>query len=354
MKNRNRNFLPAVFIIILIICCLVYYYYKNVYIPKKDKISEQNTKISMEAREFAISNILFDEYLIVNENQKQNDIIAKLPVRFKPIDIKEHFEKFIVGYKDIKLNFTEINNVNIKQALIELLRNDKLIFKVRFVRNSKPKIAIIIDDWGYNNKNFNYLIEIKYPFAISILPNHVYSKNAAMLAIKNKKLIMIHLPMEPKSKLSLEKNTIKVNMAEGEINFILDRIFSEMPFIKGVNNHQGSLATTDKRTMDIVMKILKSKKIFFIDSLTDNNSVAFKSAKEINILANKRDVFIDNEKEMEYNEGQIEQLKKVAKKRGYAIGIGHDDLVTLQSLQKNMPLLESEGYEFVYVTELLL
>lgn len=354
MKNRNKNILPAVLVIILIIGSIFYYYYKKVYIPKKEEILKQKVKISKEAREFAVKNILFDEYLIINENQNHTDIMAKLPIRFKPVDIKGYFEKFISGYKDVRLNFIEINNKNIKQALIELLHKDELIFKARFIRNSKPKIAIILDDWGYNNENFAYLEEIRYPFAISVFPGHAYSKEAAILANKNKKLVMLHLPMEPKRKLPLEKDTIKTNMSEAEIRFILDKIFSKLPFIMGVNNHQGSLATTDERVMGIIMRILKEKNLFFIDSLTDNKSVAFKTAKEINLITNKRDVFIDNQKEIEYNEGQIEQLKKVAKKKGYAIGVGHDDPVTLQALQKNMPLLESEGYEFVYVTELLL
>jgi len=222
------------------------------------------------------------------------------------------------------------------------------------VRNSKPKIAIILDDWGYNTENFAYLESINYPLAISVFPAHAYSKEAAVIANKNRKLVMLHLPMEPKRKLPLEKETIMVSMSEGEIKFILDEIFSNIPFVIGVNNHQGSLATTDKRTMDIVMKILKEKNVFYIDSLTDSKSIAFKTAREINLLTNKRDVFIDNKKEIEYNEGQIGQLKKVAKKKGYAIGVGHDDPVTLQALQKNMPILEMEGYEFVYVTELLL
>ncbi len=354
MKNSNKNITPGILVILLIFSGLIYFYYKKIYIPEKQKIKEQNIIISQEARTFIIKNILIDENLIINENQKKNDIMAKLPIRFRPSDIKDYFEKFTSEHKNIKLNFTEINNKNIKQALVELLNDDELFFKARLVRNSKPKIAIILDDWGYNTENFDYLETINYPFAISILPAHPYSKNAALIANKNKKLVMLHLPMEPKRKLPIEKETIMVNMSESEIRFILNKIFSDIQFVAGVNNHQGSLATTDKRTMSIVMKILKEKNIFYIDSLTDSESVAFKTAREINLLTNKRDVFIDNKKEIEYNEGQLNQLKKVAKKKGYAIGIGHDDLVTLQVLQKNMPLLEAEGYEFVYVTELLL
>ncbi|MCX8094394.1 MAG: divergent polysaccharide deacetylase family protein [Candidatus Goldbacteria bacterium] len=353
MKNRNKNIIPAVIIIILIVCCFFYYYYKKIYIPEKEIILEQNIKISNAAREFVIKHILLDENLIVNENQNHNDIMAKLPLRYNPTDINNYFKNFISSYKNIKFNFSEINNENIKQALIELFYNEQLIFKVRFVRNSKPKIAIILDDWGYNNDNFKYIEEIKYPFTISILPGLIYSKDAAYLANRNKKLVMLHLPMEPKRKLPLEKDTIKVNMSDGEIRYTLNKILSEIPYIKGVNNHQGSFATTDKRIMNILMSILKEKNLFFIDSLTDESSIAYKSARENKILTNKRDIFIDNQKKVEYNEVQIDKLKKVAKKKGYAIGIGHDDYITLQVLQKNMPLLESEGYEFVYVTELL-
>ncbi|MCX7698372.1 MAG: divergent polysaccharide deacetylase family protein [Candidatus Goldbacteria bacterium] len=352
MKNK-KNIIPAVIVIILIVCCFFYYYYKKICILEKERVLKQKIKISNAAREFVIKNILLDENLIINENQTQNDIMAKLPLRYNPVDINNYFKKFITDYENIKLNFSEINNDSIKQALIELFYNEELIFKIRFVRNSRPKIAIILDDWGYNKDNFKYIEEIKYPFAISILPGLIYSKDAASLASKNKKLVMLHLPMEPKRKLPLEKNTIKVNMSDGEIRYTLNKILSEIPYIKGVNNHQGSFATTDKRIMNIIMTILKEKNLFFIDSLTDEKSIAYKSAKENRILTNKRDIFIDNQKKVEYNEIQIDKLKKVAKKKGYAIGIGHDDYITLQVLQKRMPLLESEGYEFVYVTELL-
>jgi len=354
MKNKKNNILPSFLVIALIITAFIYFYYKKVYVPQKEEIEKQNAKIARDARQFVIKNIVFDEYLILNENQNQNDIMAKLPLRLKPVDIKNFFEKFIENYKDIKINFNEINNENIKQASIELLNNDEIIFKARFVRNSKPKIAIILDDWGYNKDNIAYLEKIKYPFAVSVFPEHIYSKEIANLAIKNKKLVMLHLPMEPKRKLPPERNTLKINMSEGEIRYILNKFISEMNFIKGVNNHQGSLATTDKRLMNIVTKVLKENNLFFIDSLTDKQSIAFEIAKENNLLTNKRDVFIDNKKEFEYNEQQIEQLKKIAKKKGYAIGIGHDDIITLQALEKNMPLAETEGYEFVYITELLL
>jgi polysaccharide deacetylase 2 family uncharacterized protein YibQ len=142
-------------------------------------------------------------------------------------------------------------------------------------------------------------------------------------------------------------------MSRGEVKYVVDAVTGEIPFFTGVNNHEGSLVTADARIMDIVLNELKQRNLFFIDSLTNSKSTACGEAKRLGVLTGKRNVFIDNKKEFEYNEKQISELKKAAKKNGWAIGIGHDDIVTLQALEKNMPLIESEGFEFVYAAELV-
>ena len=56
--------------------------------------------------------------------------------------------------------------------------------KKRIVRIQPPhapaveigKIAIVLDDWGYNLNNLPILKQIKYPMTLSILPNLAYSK----------------------------------------------------------------------------------------------------------------------------------------------------------------------------------
>ena len=60
-----------------------------------------------------------------------------------------------------------------------------------------------------------------------------------------------------------------------------------------------------------------------MDSKTTPASVSGRIAKEKKVPYLERDVFLDNENTEEYAEKAMIQLIKIAKKRGYAIGIGH-------------------------------
>jgi polysaccharide deacetylase 2 family uncharacterized protein YibQ len=159
--------------------------------------------------------------------------------------------------------------------------------------------------------------------------------------------------MQPEKKVPMEKITIMANMNKPQIVSIVDRQITEIPHFTGVNNHEGSLVTAKKEIITPVLEVLKDRNLFFIDSMTTPKTVAYKIAQELGMRWAKRDVFIDNKKEAAYNEEQINKLAKLAKSRGWAIGIGHDDPVTLATLSRMMPKLAEEGFEFVYPAELL-
>jgi hypothetical protein len=62
-------------------------------------------------------------------------------------------------------------------------------------------------------------------------------------------------------------------------------------------------------------------------------------------------VFLDNNSDPEYIKGQLIQLRNLSKKYGTAIGIGHDRKSTLTVLKEILPQLESQGYKFVFISE---
>ena len=72
----------------------------------------------------------------------------------------------------------------------------------------KGKIAIIIDDWGYSLHNLPVASQIKQPFTAAILPNLPYSLRVAEALQEQGKEVALHLPLEPREKYGLEKNTI--------------------------------------------------------------------------------------------------------------------------------------------------
>lgn len=217
----------------------------------------------------------------------------------------------------------------------------------------KGKIAIVIDDWGYNLNNLHILKKIQYPLTVSVLPNLSYSKSVAKELHKMGFEVILHLPLEPHENSRLERNTIMTSMDEAAIKNIIRQDLSNFSFASGVSNHMGSKATEDSRTMEIIFKELKKRRLYFLDSLVTSESICFDLANKMQLNFAKRDVFLDNEEEPEYIRGQIEELKIKAGERGCAIGIGHDRKTTLEVLKKAMPELEKEGYKFVFVSELV-
>lgn len=217
---------------------------------------------------------------------------------------------------------------------------------------AKARIAIVIDDWGYNLNNLYIIDEIKYPMSVSVLPNLNYSREVAEGLHKKGLEIILHLPMEPREKYRLEKNTIMVSLDKAAIKNIISRDLADIVYAQGVSNHMGSLATGDLRTMEIVFKELKARGLYFLDSLVSGQSVCSVLAGKLGLDFARRDVFLDNTEDPAYIRGQLVKLKLRAKNRGWAIGIGHDRKVTLQTLKELMPQMEKEGYRFVFVSEL--
>jgi polysaccharide deacetylase 2 family uncharacterized protein YibQ len=217
----------------------------------------------------------------------------------------------------------------------------------------KGKIAIVLDDWGYNLNNLDILNQIKYPLTCSILPNLNYTTQIAQELNARGYQIILHLPMEPHEKYSMEKNTVLTSMDEETIRKILEKDLAGISYARGVSNHMGSRATEDTRVMGTVLRELKNKKLYFLDSFVSSKSICSYLAKKIGASFARRDIFLDNTEEPAYIKSQLYKLKMKARSYGRAIGIGHDRKVTLEVLREVMPQLEREGYKFVFVSELV-
>jgi uncharacterized protein len=217
------------------------------------------------------------------------------------------------------------------------------------------KVAIIIDDWGYSTKNCQYLRDFKNPITVAILPNLQHSIDVMNCAHEAGQEIMLHLPMEP------HKNTdsyptdyiLTTKMLPTKVDKILSDILDKMPYVQGVNNHMGSKATEDRRLMTTVYRQLRHRKLFYVDSRVTAKSVCAPLAKEIGVSFTSRDVFLDNVNERVAIQNQLAVLARLAKKRGWAIAIGHDRSLTLQVIQERAAWFKEQGIEFVTVKEIL-
>ncbi|MDD2752569.1 MAG: divergent polysaccharide deacetylase family protein [Candidatus Omnitrophica bacterium] len=217
----------------------------------------------------------------------------------------------------------------------------------------KGRIAIVLDDWGYNLNNLGIATEIKYPLTASVLPHLAYSRTASVELHKLGFEIILHLPMEPHERFNLEKNTILTSFSAQQISEIISQDLASIDYCTGISNHMGSKATEDRRTMQAVFQEIKKHKLFFLDSLVSSKSICAQLASQDQVRFAKRDIFLDNQEDRSYIKGQLIKLRNKARELGQAIGIGHDRKVTLLVLKEMMPELEKEGYRFVYLSDLV-
>jgi hypothetical protein len=238
-------------------------------------------------------------------------------------------------------------------ALILTPIHKKAHIKKLATLKDKGVIAIILDDWGYHLDNLAMLKEIKAPLTCAVLPN---LKNSNFVAKELNALgceIILHLPMEPKERYRLEKNTIISNLNAQQIQEIIDNDLISVAFAKGISNHMGSGITENRSITAIIMNSAKKHKLYFLDSFVTAKSICKEVATKTKVRFAKRDVFLDNSDDPIYIKNQLIKLKNLASQKKIAIGIGHDRKNTLLVLSQMLPLMEKEGYHFVFISQVV-
>jgi polysaccharide deacetylase 2 family uncharacterized protein YibQ len=219
--------------------------------------------------------------------------------------------------------------------------------------SSTYRVAIVIDDVGYDIPLLQEFLQLEIPLTISILPNLPHSTQSAQLASQAGREVILHMPMQPERNLPMDSSFITVDLSSEEIEKRIEKALRSVPGAAGMSNHMGSLATQDRRVMDAVMSTIAKYNLFFLDSLTSPKSVACESARARGVPCLKRDVFLDNLDDANYVFNQVKKLVAVAKRRKKAIGIGHLKKTTLEGLKLAMPYLEEERIEVVPLSDLL-
>lgn len=165
---------------------------------------------------------------------------------------------------------------------------------------------------------------------------------------------MLHLPMEFEGNAAKpEAVELRVGMGAGEVDRLLGQMLEAVPHAAGINNHEGSRATTDPALMADVMAVLRERNLFFIDSRTTAATVAYDAARQAGVRAASRNVFLDDIETREAILRQIELAERDAAKEGSAIAIGHPHPVTIAALEQALPQLKARGVRLVFASALV-
>lgn len=220
------------------------------------------------------------------------------------------------------------------------------------VADTPPRIAIIIDDLGYGLAAGERALTLPGPVAYAVLPATPRGRVLAEKAYANGKEVLLHLPLQSATQReAIEPGGLLLDMTRGQFASTFAEDFESIPHVVGINSHRGSLLTRHPGHMAWLMEEIQSRgKLFFVDSFTTHESVALKLAREAGVPAVKRDVFLDPDQVPETIAREFARLKKLARQRGFAVGIGHPYPETLAFLEDELPKLEDEGFELISIS----
>lgn len=213
-------------------------------------------------------------------------------------------------------------------------------------RGHRGDIVLIIDDLGFDGQPLDRLMALDPNLNCSILPNGTRAAEFAERLHARGFEILCHLPMQPRGREAPGRDAILTSMSDDEIARLTRENIEAIPYARGVNNHMGSLATSDRRVMTSVLRALPEG-MYFVDSRTGGNSVAARVARELNVRTATRNVFLDDVATESSVRKQLAALAMTAESQGTAIGIGHPHPATLRVLAEDLPKLKARGFRLV-------
>ncbi len=200
-----------------------------------------------------------------------------------------------------------------------------------------PRIAIVVDDMGNSLSRAKELLRLSGgDIALSVLPRAPYAKEVTSAARSHGADVLLHLPMEPKGYPDTDPGpgALFVSMERERIRSVLKRDLEQIPGLVGVNNHMGSRFTAARAPMREVLNVLRRRGLFYMDSLTSPDSVGAELASRLGVRTIKRDIFLDNKKNVEHIRYQLRKAEHLARECGHAVVSGHPYPQTVEALRQ--------------------
>ncbi|UKL12953.1 divergent polysaccharide deacetylase family protein [Dissulfurimicrobium hydrothermale] len=210
-------------------------------------------------------------------------------------------------------------------------------------QKERPEIAILIDDMGYNLAIDDALLSLDAPISFAFLPLAPHTARLAKKASQMGRDVLVHLPLEPLDPhIDPGPGALKVDMSPDVMLMMLKKDLDAVPEAIGVNNHMGSRFTADRQAMEVIMPEIKRRGLFFVDSKTNNKSVAYSVAREMGVPSAARSVFLDHNQDPLLIKMELNKAVRLAKHGRGVIVIGHPLPNTKKVLCEELPMLKKE------------
>ena len=275
--------------------------------------------------------------LSIKENLKHSEILKPEPTKKSEVEPSKKDKKQIYSEKPQKDSAKKDDF-----AVVPFTPNSSV--------KGRAKLVLIIDDVA-TFEHASMVKSIGLKITPSIFPatkTHPDTPNIA----RTFEFYMIHLPMQAKHFDSPEIGTLTINESFESILEKIKKIRRDFPRAKYTNNHTGSRFTSDYDAMDKAYRALIEQGFIFVDSKTIAQTAVARAAKKYNQPYISRDIFLDDDPSASAVRRELVAAVNLAKKRGYAIAIGHPKKNTIAVIKasKNNIL---KDVEVVYLKDIL-
>jgi len=215
------------------------------------------------------------------------------------------------------------------------------------------RVAIVLDDLGRRLEEADRLLALRIPVTAAVLPFEPRSREVAGRLLAGGAELLVHLPMEPMGGENPGPNAVLEGQGRRRVERLTGRAIDALPGAVGLNNHMGSRVSAEPRAVAAILDVVAARGLYFLDSRTTADSLAFDAARERGVPATRRDVFLDSDPSPEAVRSEFHRLLELARERGAAVGIGHPHDVTFEILEAEIPAARALGVEFVPISFLL-
>ena len=203
------------------------------------------------------------------------------------------------------------------------------------VSGKKARMVIVVDDLGRSVVVGKRLAALTFPITFSVMPHEIRTSQVAAVARDTRNELLLHLPMEPESYPAADpgQGALFVGMRPEQIREVLRNDLAMVSGARGANNHMGSRFTQNRMGVEVVVDFFRARGLFFLDSMTSKDSCVrdVESARGLPYL--RRNIFLDNVRDEKAILFQLRKAESLARKRGYAVAIGHPYPETLRALE---------------------
>lgn len=224
----------------------------------------------------------------------------------------------------------------------------------------KPQMAIVIDDFGYDRKGVEKMLNLDCTLTVAVMPCLQFSHQDAETAHKLGHEVILHMPMEAFGNLPHSWYgplfIANSDTPETAYNKMVQGI-NDIPYCNGVNIHMGTAVSKNKTLMREIIKATKERNMLFLDSRTTEGSVCEEVGKEIEAPVVLRDVFLEEQRaNYAITTDRITDAINICLQKGKCIAIGHIGSVgrdiTAECLKDNLNRIKSAGIEIVPLSAL--